>query len=170
MDSIDGAVCVRLLEPFEGLVVLAQADMDLGDELGLHILLLRKLGQLDEERPCFTSPPGHSIRVSKLRRPGRAVAEESPKMINTSRVPPHHPAVFGVIVEYVENYGLGSARSTHGSAYRYDREVPLLLFGAGIEAGVSEHPARTVDVAPTLAHLAGVAFPATVDGDVLRVR
>jgi arylsulfatase A-like enzyme len=91
-------------------------------------------------------------------------------MISTGRVDHRHPAMFGVIVEYVENYGLWSARSTHGSAYRYDREVPLLLLGAGIEAGVSSLPARTVDVAPTLAYLAGVSFPESVDGQVLRFR
>jgi hypothetical protein len=55
----------------------------------------------------------------------------------------------------------------HGTPYFYDRHVPLMFFGAGIEAGVSLDPARTVDVAPTLADLAGIATPDDLDGQPL---
>ncbi len=60
-----------------------------------------------------------------------------------------------------------SARATHGSPYHYDRHVPLMFYGAGVRAGVSAERAATIDVAPTLARLAGVPTPNDLDGRVL---
>jgi arylsulfatase A-like enzyme len=59
----------------------------------------------------------------------------------------------------------GSVRgTTHGSPYWYDRHVPLFFLGRGVSPGRSDEPAYTVDVAPTLALLAGVAAPGDLDG------
>ncbi len=80
-----------------------------------------------------------------------------------------HPANFGIVVEYVEQGQLWTARSAHGTSYRYDREVPILLMGPGIPAARVTEPARTIDLAPTLAHLAGIPHAETVDGRVLQV-
>ncbi len=80
-----------------------------------------------------------------------------------------HPANFGIVVEYVEQGQLWTARSTHATSYRYDREVPILLTGPGVRAGRATEPARTIDVAPTLARLAGIPYGETVDGRVLHV-
>jgi len=52
----------------------------------------------------------------------------------------------------------------HGSAYWYDRWVPVAFLGRGVSAGSSTDEVYTVDVAPTLAGLAGVTPPADVDG------
>lgn len=49
--------------------------------------------------------------------------------------------------------------TTHGSAYPYDTQVPLVLFGAGINPGRYDAPASPADLAPTLARLAGVRMP-----------
>ena len=57
--------------------------------------------------------------------------------------------------------------SMSGSMYGYDREVPLLFYGAG--AG-RMRVARRVDptaVAPTLARLAGITEPAASEGTAL---
>ena len=81
-----------------------------------------------------------------------------------------HPANWGIVVEYTENTQLWTAGSAHGSSYRYDREVPIVLLGADIEPVVMDTPAGTVDVAPTLAALAGISFPDTVDGAPLTWR
>lgn len=58
----------------------------------------------------------------------------------------------------------GPTGSTHGSVYWYDRFVPFLLLGAGVRSGTSGTPVYTVDLAPTLAGLAGVPMPDDLDG------
>jgi arylsulfatase A-like enzyme len=82
----------------------------------------------------------------------------------TGRLGENHPAHLGIVAELTENTDLWTARSTHGSAWAYDREVPLVLLGPGVSPGVATGPARTVDVAPTLAAWAGIAVPPSVDG------
>ena len=75
----------------------------------------------------------------------------------------------GVVFRFVEGYYDDPApRGTgHGTPYFYDRHVPLVFFGAGVNPGESADPARTVDVAPTLAQLAGIATPDDLDGQPL---
>lgn len=75
----------------------------------------------------------------------------------------------GVVFRFVEGYYDDPApRGTgHGTSYFYDRHVPLVFFGAGVTPGESADPARTVDVAPTLAQLAGIATPDDLDGQPL---
>lgn len=54
--------------------------------------------------------------------------------------------------------------ASHGSPYDYDTHVPWLVrLPRGVPGSV-ETPARTIDVAPTLAGLLGVALPTDVDG------
>jgi predicted AlkP superfamily pyrophosphatase or phosphodiesterase len=57
--------------------------------------------------------------------------------------------------------------TTHGSPYLYDRAIPLIFWGAGIEGGRVPGPARTVDIAPTLARRLGIAPPSVLDGHPL---
>lgn len=57
----------------------------------------------------------------------------------------------------------------HGTPWYYDRSVPVIFLGAGVEPGRRGELARTVDVAPTLAALAGVEMPDDLDGEVLAV-
>jgi len=74
----------------------------------------------------------------------------------------------GVYVRNQYNWlPLGTTGTTHGSPYYYDRHVPLIFLGAGIPAGVSRERVATVDVAPTLARLAGVPVPDDLDGRVI---
>jgi hypothetical protein len=75
----------------------------------------------------------------------------------------------GVVFRFVEGYFADTApRGTgHGMPYYYDRYVPLIFFGTGVEAGVSLDPVRSVDIAPTLAALAGISIPADLDGQPL---
>ena len=75
---------------------------------------------------------------------------------------------YGVEIRYAEGELLYRANGTsHGTVYWYDRHVPLILLGKGIGAGVSESPAYTIDLAPTLARLAGIAAPDDLDGRVI---
>lgn len=54
--------------------------------------------------------------------------------------------------------------TNHGSPYWHDRHVPLIFLGAGVQPGRSDLRVRTVDVAPTLAALAGIPAPEDLAG------
>jgi predicted AlkP superfamily pyrophosphatase or phosphodiesterase len=60
-----------------------------------------------------------------------------------------------------------AAATTHGSLHEYDRRVPLILFGAGVKPGRFRDSASPADIAPTLAHLAGVRLSGA-EGRILR--
>jgi predicted AlkP superfamily pyrophosphatase or phosphodiesterase len=75
----------------------------------------------------------------------------------------------GLVLRLTEGMHTGPEPTTHGSPYLYDRHVPLIFMGGGIPAGSSDEPVRSVDVAPTLARLAGVPFPEDLDGRPLDV-
>jgi len=77
----------------------------------------------------------------------------------------HHPARYGIVVLYNENTIFHAAPVVHGSPYAYDRAVPIIFYGK--ELGKMATTARTVDVAPTLAAIAGVKFPTGLDGKLL---
>ncbi|HET9948265.1 MAG TPA: alkaline phosphatase family protein [Longimicrobiales bacterium] len=74
-------------------------------------------------------------------------------------------ARFGLYVRY-RPYVLDWAAptATHGTPYLYDRHVPLVFLGAGVRAGTADEAVATVDVAPTLARLAGIPAPPDLDG------
>ena len=57
------------------------------------------------------------------------------------------------------------SETSHGSPYRYDTHVPLLVLTPGGRVGVEiEERVLTVDVAPTLASLALIPLPSGLDG------
>jgi arylsulfatase A-like enzyme len=66
----------------------------------------------------------------------------------------------------VEDYEQGGGIS-YGSLYNYDVRVPLCFFGPQFPQAVFESPVQSVDVAPTLARIMGVAPPSSADGRVL---
>jgi hypothetical protein len=68
--------------------------------------------------------------------------------------------------EYVEDFGQSRGVS-YGSLYNYDARVPLCFYGPQFRAGVYESPVESVDVAPTLARVMGVAAPSSSTGRVL---
>jgi predicted AlkP superfamily pyrophosphatase or phosphodiesterase len=49
--------------------------------------------------------------------------------------------------------------STHGSHYDYDTHVPLIFWGGGVRAGVSDADRTPYDFAPTVGKLVGVSLP-----------
>ena len=52
----------------------------------------------------------------------------------------------------------------HGTPYDYDTHVPIVFYGAGVKPGRISDFVRTVDIAPTLAALAGVRPTEPLDG------
>jgi predicted AlkP superfamily pyrophosphatase or phosphodiesterase len=55
----------------------------------------------------------------------------------------------------------------HGTFHLYDRHVPILFRGHRIRAGRYTDLVSPADIAPTLAHLAGISWPG-IDGRVLK--
>jgi hypothetical protein len=80
---------------------------------------------------------------------------------------PFHPARYGIWVIFKEGMIFDAAKSVHGSPYAADRLVPVIFYGAGVPHRALPTGARTVDVAPTLASLAGISTPRGLDGKVL---
>src|SRR5262249_35203399 len=60
----------------------------------------------------------------------------------------------------------GSAGTTHGTPYKYDQRVPVLLFGAGVKGGRYWGAATPADIAPTLAAICNITM-SRPDGRVL---
>lgn len=56
--------------------------------------------------------------------------------------------------------------TTHGTFYRYDADVPVLISGKGVKPG-RYGTRQMVDLAPTLSHLLGIAAPAAAEGQVI---
>jgi hypothetical protein len=72
---------------------------------------------------------------------------------------------WGVDLRYGEGDYVGAPTGiNHESPYWYDRHVPILFLGAGVQPGLSDTPVYTVDFAPTLAGLAGIIVPDDLDG------
>jgi predicted AlkP superfamily pyrophosphatase or phosphodiesterase len=60
--------------------------------------------------------------------------------------------------------------ATHGSAWDYDRRVPMLFWRRGLTGFEQPNPVETVDIAPTLAALVGLPVPTgTFDGRCLDI-
>jgi predicted AlkP superfamily pyrophosphatase or phosphodiesterase len=59
--------------------------------------------------------------------------------------------------------GPGDVVAGHGSPWDHDRQVPILFWWPGVAPQTRDTPIETVDIAPTLAALAGVPTP-PVDG------
>ena len=66
-------------------------------------------------------------------------------------------------------YSIGNPAlvATHGSPYDYDSHVPLIFYGPWFRSGRYEDAVRTVDIAATLATVAGVKPTERLDGVVL---
>jgi hypothetical protein len=62
----------------------------------------------------------------------------------------------------------GGNTAAHASGYDYDSHVPLIFYGDGVKPGRVTEFVRTVDLAPTLAAIAGVKPSEKLDGVVLK--
>ena len=77
-----------------------------------------------------------------------------------STVPERSP---DILFAYVPNatYGgrVGKTIGTHGTPWEYDRRVPIIFWWPGATSQERFLPIRTIDIAPTLAHVIGVDTP-----------
>jgi predicted AlkP superfamily pyrophosphatase or phosphodiesterase len=76
-------------------------------------------------------------------------------------VPKPYWLMDGTVAGKTRSYGTG-----HGTPYKYDQRVPILLMGYGIQPGEYLGEVTPADIAPTLASLCGVTL-APRDGHVL---
>jgi hypothetical protein len=59
--------------------------------------------------------------------------------------------------------------ATHGSAWDYDRRVPILFWRRGVNGTTIEHSAQTTDIMPTLASMIGLSIQSgSIDGHCLK--
>ncbi|MBP3455764.1 MAG: alkaline phosphatase family protein [Alistipes sp.] len=58
-------------------------------------------------------------------------------------------------------------RSLSGSAYNYDRRVPMIIFGGGIKAARIDSPTDITDLTATEAYMLGIDAPAAASGRIL---
>jgi arylsulfatase A-like enzyme len=88
------------------------------------------------------------------------------RLVKNGFHPDRGPDLYVVFEKYrlVTGYRQGT---THGSPHDYDRHVPLVFWGGGIEPGTRNEMASTVDIAPTLAAILEVDAPDDLDGRVL---
>ncbi len=106
---------------------------------------------VDPSTPLAASADSFVVLYRRSYRPDRAIS----------------PGERGVLVRIREGYMVDEAIATHGSPYTYDRHVPLVFMGPGIEPGRLDEVAATVDVAPTLARWARIPYPSDLDGRAL---
>ncbi len=78
-----------------------------------------------------------------------------------------------IAVVYAERSSFGIPRSVgdyvtgHGSPWDNDRQIPILFWWPGAPTETRDQPIETVDIAPTLAGVAGIKVPVPVDGRCL---
>ena len=60
--------------------------------------------------------------------------------------------------------------TSHGTVYDYDRRVPVIFYGAGVEPGVIVEAVHSIDIAPTLGEELGLDLPVDLDGRILDLR
>jgi arylsulfatase A-like enzyme len=121
--------------------------------------MLEALETLDFVGPAYTQEAlGGSI-------PGDSIAALFQHSFTPGR-PGGLLSTYGVEMWWTENtlaWGM-PVGTTHGSPFHYDRWVPLILMGPGVEPGKVDERVRPMDLAPTLAALAGIPYPDDLDG------
>lgn len=65
------------------------------------------------------------------------------------------------------SYWESTTYATHGMPHDADANVPVLFWGWGVRPGQYADEVRTVDLAPTLAAILGIAPTEKLDGMVL---
>lgn len=152
----------RRMNPREYNLGLSQALQEAAGEGGTEDELAERLARLVEAKGLVAKAYTHrSLTVGEP-------ADSFATLFRNSYYPGRAAGVlspFGVEVRNGYHHLVSRVRgTTHGSTYWYDRQVPFLLLGAGVGHGSTDAWVYTVDLAPTLARLAGVPTPPDLDG------
>lgn len=93
---------------------------------------------------------------------------ESEDAVARAAAASYFPGRSGDLIVVPEKFWMFTAgATTHGTLHEYDTRVPVILLGPGILPGKYGGAASPADIAPTLAHLAGIRFDDR-DGRILR--
>lgn len=57
--------------------------------------------------------------------------------------------------------------TTHGSAWNYDTQVPVIFFGKGVQRSEILRPTKITDIAPTISAIVGMTAPNAANGEVV---
>jgi predicted AlkP superfamily pyrophosphatase or phosphodiesterase len=79
---------------------------------------------------------------------------------------PRSPHLSVLLKQYVYLSSLPGGTG-HGTAYDYDRHVPIVFMGTGIKPGMYKQACGPEDIAPTLASSLGLEFPREQDSRLL---
>lgn len=147
----------------------------LGWSHGVELLWPDRVGE--ETRAAYRSALARRLREHPLladawTRDELAGAEDRNELAGAWRRSFHPERSSDILVQFapgVTSYAKGSG---HGTPYPYDQHVPLLIRTPASISGWTGEDARrvhTVDIAPTLARLAGFAPPEDLDGTPITV-
>lgn len=75
--------------------------------------------------------------------------------------------IINLMPEWIEEEE--NTRSSSGSMYLYDREVPLVIFGGGVVKGKRNESVDMTSLAATQARLLGITSPSAAEGEVLNL-
>jgi predicted AlkP superfamily pyrophosphatase or phosphodiesterase len=121
----------------------------------------------DELEKAMVAVPG-MVRVLRVDRLSDTSSDREVRAAALSFVPDRSGDLVLVGKPFWFFAGRGdSAGTTHGTANAYDRQVPVILMGAGIKPGHYAQPASPADIAPTLAQQMRVKLP-KAEGRVLK--
>ena len=68
---------------------------------------------------------------------------------------------------HLNSGGYGRTGTDHRTAYLYDRHIPIIFYGTGIESGKTVRPVSITDIAPTISMLLEISLPSGATGEPL---
>ena len=75
--------------------------------------------------------------------------------------------IINLMPEWIEEEE--NVRSSSGSMYLYDREVPLIIFGGGVAKGRYNEKVDMTSLATTEARILGISSPSAAEGEILNI-
>jgi predicted AlkP superfamily pyrophosphatase or phosphodiesterase len=153
----------RVFGPGKYVSRVVNGDMYLA--AGVFDRLLANPAALASVRRSLTDIPGIAAVFTRDRIAAKQVSREplGQRVMNS-----FDPERSGDLIVVVKPYWTIRTDGTgHGSPYGFDTRVPIVLMGKGIVPGEHLAPVSPLDIAPTLAVLAGVTLP-RAEGHVLR--
>lgn len=75
--------------------------------------------------------------------------------------------IINLMPEWIEEKE--NVRSSSGSMYLYDREVPLIIFGGGVTKGRYNEKVDMTSLATTEARILGISSPSAAEGEILNI-